>query len=140
MLTVAWSFYDEVYGLRPWRSYQRRFATAYSGFLEKAVKQEKQDEDAVYSSPEYKSLLAKADALEKAAKTQDDDIAKQIALLDEQRTALGDAFKDARGKVGALVYQYEIIPPAARSRRIKPSPPTSSTTRSRISWANAPPW
>ena len=67
MLTVAWSFYDEVYGLRPWRSYQRRFATAYSGFLEKSIKQEKQDEDAVYSSPDYKSLLAKADALDKAA-------------------------------------------------------------------------
>ena len=57
MLTVAWSFYDEVYGLRPWRSYQRRFTTAYSGFLEKTIKQEKQDEAAVYASAEYKSLL-----------------------------------------------------------------------------------
>jgi cytochrome c551/c552 len=112
MLTVAWSFYDEVYGLRPWRSYQRRFSTAYSGFLEKAIKQEKQDEAAVYASPEYKSRLAKADALDKAAKTQDDDIAKQIALLDDQRTALADAFKDARGKIGHLVYELEIVPDA----------------------------
>jgi cytochrome c2 len=112
MLTVAWSFYDEVYGLRPWRSYQRRFSTAYSGFLEKAIKQEKQDEAAVYASSEYKSRLAKADALDKAAKTQDDDIAKQIALLDDQRTALADAFKDARGKIGHLVYELEIVPDA----------------------------
>jgi cytochrome c2/uncharacterized ParB-like nuclease family protein len=117
MLTVAWSFYDEVYGLRPWRSYQRRFSTAYSGFLEKAIKQEKQDEDTVYASAEYKSLLAKADALDKAAKTQDDDIAKQIALLDDQRTALGDAFKDARGKIGHLVYELEIVPESDKSAK-----------------------
>jgi cytochrome c2/uncharacterized ParB-like nuclease family protein len=119
MFTVAWSFYDEVYGLRPWRFYQRRFSTAYSGFLEKAIKQEKQDEEAVYSSPDYKSLISKVDALEKEAKTQDDDITKQIALLDDQRAALGDAFKDARGKVGALVYQYEIIPPEDKDLKAK---------------------
>jgi len=111
MLTVAWSFYDEVLGLRPWRTYQSRFAKAYSSYLEKAVKQEKKDEDAVYTSAEYKSLLAKAEQLEKAAKAQDDDIARQIALLDEQRAAMGDAFKDARGKIGHLVYEYEIVPP-----------------------------
>jgi cytochrome c2 len=117
MITVAWSFYDEVYGLRPWRSYQRRFSSAYSGFLQKAIHQEKQDEDAIYSSPEYKSLLAKADALDEAAKAQDDDIAKQIALLDEQRAALGDAFKDARGKIGHLVYEYEIVPESDKSAK-----------------------
>jgi hypothetical protein len=37
ILTVAWSFYDEVYGLRPWREYQSRFAKAYSKYLTKAV-------------------------------------------------------------------------------------------------------
>ena len=117
MLTVAWSFYDEVYGLRPWRSYQRRFAAAYSSFLQKSIKQEKQDEDAVYASAEYKSLLAEADALDKAAKAQDDEIAKQIALLDDQRAALGDAFKDARGKIGHLVYQLEIVPDSDKSAK-----------------------
>jgi len=110
MLTVAWSFYDEVYGLRPWRSYQSRFAKAYSTYLGKAIAQQKKAEDAVYSSSDYKALAAKADALDKAAKAQDDEIAKQIALVDDQRNALGDAFKDARGKIGHLVYLYEIVP------------------------------
>jgi cytochrome c551/c552 len=119
MLTVAWSFWDEVYGLRPWRTYQRRFTTAYSTFLEKSVKQQKTDEDKVYSSAEYKALLAKADALEKTAKAQDDEIAKQIALLDDQRAAMGDAFKDARGKIGSLVYQYEIVPAEDKETKAK---------------------
>jgi cytochrome c551/c552 len=110
MLTVAWSFYVEFYGLQPWREYQSRFAKAYSTYLAKAVKEEKKNEDAVYASADYKALLAKVDSAEKTAKAQDDQIAKQIALLDEQRAALGDAFKDARGKIGSLVYQYEIVP------------------------------
>ena len=71
MLTVAWSFYVEFYGLQPWREYQSRFAKAYSTYLQKAVKDQKKNEDAVYASPEYKALLAKVDAAEKATKSQD---------------------------------------------------------------------
>jgi hypothetical protein len=50
IVTVAWSFYDEVYGLRPWRSYQSHFASAYSSYLQRAVSKEKNDENSVYSS------------------------------------------------------------------------------------------
>jgi cytochrome c551/c552 len=119
MVTVAWSFWDEVYGLRPWRGYQSRFATSYSKYLERAVQKQKKDEDAVYSSAEYKALAAKVDELQKATKTQDQEIAEQIALLDEQRVALGDAFKDARGKIGHLVYQYEVTPESDKSAKAK---------------------
>jgi cytochrome c2 len=119
IVTVAWSFWDEVYGLRPWRSYQSRFSSAYSKYLDKAVQNQKKQEDAVYSSPEYKKLSAQLDDLQKSTKAQDEDIAKQIALLDEQRAALGDAFKDARGKIGHLVYQYEIVPPEDKNSKAK---------------------
>src|ERR1700734_1801403 len=117
MLTVAWSFYYEFYGLQPWREYQNRFAKSYSTYLAKEVKVQKQNEATVYASADYKTLLAKVDAAEKAAKSQDDQIAKQIALLDDQRAALGDAFKDARGKIGSLVYQYEVTPAADKSAK-----------------------
>jgi hypothetical protein len=119
IVTVAWSFWDEVYGLRPWRSYQSRFAAAYSKYLDKTVQNQKKEEDAVYSSAEYKKLTAQLDDLQKATKSQDDEITKQIALLDEQRAALGDAFKDARGKIGHLVYQYEIVPPEDKKAKAK---------------------
>jgi cytochrome c2 len=119
IVTVAWSFWDEVYGLRPWRSYQSRFSSAYSKYLDKAVQNQKKQEDAVYSSPEYKKLSAQVDDLQKTTKAQDEDIAKQITLLDEQRAALGDAFKDARGKIGHLVYQYEIVPAEDKNAKAK---------------------
>jgi cytochrome c551/c552 len=119
ILTVAWSFYDEVYGLRPWRTYQNRFARAYSGYLEKKIKSEKNDERAVYSSPQYKALAAKVDALQKDAKVQDEQIAKQIQLFDDQRAAMSDAFKDARGKIGHLTYEYEIVPASDKDLKAK---------------------
>jgi cytochrome c2 len=119
MLTVAWSFYDEVYGLRPWREYQSRFAKAYSKYLERVVAKQKSDENTVYSSAEYKALAAIVDQLQKVAKAQDEDIAKHIALLDEQRAAMGDAFKDARGKIGHLVYEYEIVSPENKTLKAK---------------------
>jgi cytochrome c551/c552 len=117
ILTVAWSFYVEFYGLQPWRGYQSRFAKAYTIFLRGKIKDEKKSEDAVFSSSEYKALASKVDAAEQTAKTQDEDIAKQIALLDDQRVAIGDAFKDARGKIGSLVYQYEIVPASEKDKK-----------------------
>jgi cytochrome c551/c552 len=108
IITVAWSMWDEVYGLRPWRLYQRRFSSAYASFLDKQISRQKRLESDVYSSPDYKALAESADALEKNAKPKDDAIALQVGLVDLQRAAIGDAFKDARGKVGHLVYEYEI--------------------------------
>ncbi len=117
MITVSWSLYDEVYGLRPWRVYQTRFAESYAKYLTKRVADQKKAEAALYTSPDYKKLAADADALEAAARPEDDELGKQIALLDDQRSAIGDAFKDARGKVGALVYQYEIVPADDKSEK-----------------------
>ena len=117
MVTVAWSMWDEMYGLRPWRLYQRRFASAYSSYLQKDVSQQKKLEADVYSSPDYKKLAEQADSLEKTAKPKDDEIAQQIGILDTQRAAIGDAFKDARGKIGHLVYEYEIIPASDKSAK-----------------------
>ena len=117
IVTLAWALYAEVFGLRPWRSYQSRFAEAYASYLEKEVARQKKAEEAVYSSVEYKNLKDTVDRLDRGAKPQDDAIEKQIALLDEQRAAIMDSFRDARGKVGALIYQWEIVPASDKSEK-----------------------
>jgi cytochrome c551/c552 len=119
ILTVAWSFYDEVYGLRPWRSYQSRFASAYAGYLQKQVAAQKKAEDTIYSSPEYKNLRDTADRLDKEAAPKDAGIEKQIALLDRQRASMLDFYQDARGYVGSLIYDYEEVPPSDKELRNK---------------------
>ena len=109
MLTVAWSLYDEFFGLRPWRSYQREFSSLYSVFLDKQYQQRKADEKKLSDTPEYKKLLADRDAAIAAALPLDRQISQRTDLLDRQRAAMTDAFQTARGLVGALTYQLEQI-------------------------------
>jgi len=109
MLTVAWSLYDEFYGLRPWRSYQREFSAVYANYLNKQLTVRRTAEQQLYSSATYKKMLADVNAAAEAAHPTDEKIAGQISLLDQQRAAMTDAFQTARGLVGSLTYQLEQI-------------------------------
>ena len=110
MLTVAWSLYDEFYGLRPWRTYQTRFAKAYSNYLDKDRSASAKDarNRRLFRHPEYKKLAAEADAARAAAKAKDDAIAQQIDLLDRQRAAIPTPSKMLAAKSAHLIYQLEI--------------------------------
>ena len=54
--TVAWSLYDEFYGLRPWLSYQNRFRGAYSAYLEKQIAARRTAEQTLQATPDYQHL------------------------------------------------------------------------------------
>jgi len=109
MLTVAWSLYDEFYGLRPWRKYQGEFSSAYSTYLDKQYQQRKTDEQKFYATPTYVKMAADIKAATDAARAQDQQIGQQIDLLDRQRAAMTDSFTNSRGLVGSLAYQLEQI-------------------------------
>src|SRR5579863_9658442 len=109
MLTVAWSLYDEFFGLRPWRKYQADFSSAYSNYLDKEYKQRRADEQKFYDTPEYLKLQADVKAATDAAKAKDQEIGQKIDLLDRQRAAMTDSFTTSRGLVGSLTYQLEQI-------------------------------
>jgi cytochrome c551/c552 len=109
MLTVAWSLYDEFWGLRPWRGYQAEFSRVYSAYLQKQYTQRKSDEQKLYSSPQYQKLVADVKAATDAARSTDQQISQQVDLLDRQRAAMTDSFQTSRGLVGSLTYQLEQI-------------------------------
>jgi cytochrome c551/c552 len=117
LLTVAWSLYVEFFGLRPWREYQREFGESYTKYLKKEITRENKLEDQVYSSPDYKKLKAVADQAAQAAAPQDRAIAAQISVVDDQRSAIADAFRDSRGRVGSLIYQYQEVPVSDKSEK-----------------------
>jgi cytochrome c2 len=117
LVTVVWSLYDEFYGLRPWRSYQSRFRAAYTTFLERQIAERRTAEQALYATPEYQTLNAAVESAAAEAQPADRQIQTEVALLDRQRAAMTPAFQDARGKVGALVYQLEQIPESDQSGR-----------------------
>src|ERR1700691_3408043 len=85
MLTVAWSLYDEFYGLRPWRGYQNEFSKVYSKYLDDQYQSRKAPEQKFYATPEYQKLLADVSAATAAARTTDQQISQQVDLLVRQR-------------------------------------------------------
>jgi cytochrome c551/c552 len=117
LLTVAWSLYSEFFGLRPWRTYQNRFRTLYSNYLQKQIAQRRAAEQALYKTPDYQKLKAAVDTAGRAVLPSDREISAQIDLLDRQRAILTPDFQDARGKVGALTYQLEQIPESDKSAK-----------------------
>jgi cytochrome c551/c552 len=117
LLTVAWSLYEEFYGLRPWRNYESRFSRTYSAYLDKEYTQRRAEEQKLYASPAYQKLLADVKAATNAARPEDRTIGQQVDLLDRQRTAMTPAFQEARGLVGALTYQLEQISEKDRSAK-----------------------
>ncbi len=118
MLTVAWSLYDEFYGLRPWLSYQNRFiarvCAVSPGAIEAAKGRRSRDESHA-GVPEAAAALKSATD---AAAPADARLSAEMDLLDQQRAAMTDAFQRARGKVGALIYQLERFPLPTRMQRL----------------------
>lgn len=121
LLCVSWSFYQEFIGLRPWRSYQSRFATSYSAYLQKQVRDRQAQEKTVESSAEYQKLSAALQQAEATATPQDKQIKEQSDLVDAQRAAILHAFQEDRSRVGSLIYDYEEIPNTADNRSSKQS-------------------
>jgi len=117
LLTVAWSLYDEFYGLRPWRSYQGRFAKAYAQYVKKEIPKQRTAEKVIRESAEYQKLDQQAKAADEAAKPRLREIEKESNYIDRRLAALTDTFQTARGKVTALVYNMELAPAGSSSRK-----------------------
>ncbi len=119
LLTVAWSLYDEFYGLRPWRSYQREFGKVYARYLKKAIPQQAEREKAIKASAEYQALDAQVKAAEKAAGPRLREINAESEYIDRRLAMLTDKFQEARGKVTALIYNMELYPAGSSGRKVK---------------------
>ncbi len=117
LVTVAWSLYDEFYGLRPWRSYQREFSKVYARYLRKEIPKQHDQEKAVLASPEYRKLDQTVKQAEEAAKPRLREIDQESAYIDRRLAGLTDTFQEARGKVTALVYNMELAPVGSSSRQ-----------------------
>jgi cytochrome c551/c552 len=107
MLTLVWALYNEFFGLRPWKSYQREFARRYHSFLLKQIPKQKAAEKEILESAEYQQLDQQLKTLEAQVKDQTEESDKQIAILDARFSALTETFTTARAYVATQVYQIE---------------------------------
>ncbi len=81
VLTLAWALYDEFFGLRPWRSYQREFSAVYEKYLQRQIPLQKVALQAVEDSPKYRQLNEAYRGARAAAKPRLDQIDAETAFV-----------------------------------------------------------
>ena len=109
VLSMAWGLWDEMYGIRPWKSYQARFEKLYARYLDQARTPEAQLERQIKSSAEYRQLDAQMQSAEKAARPRASEIDRRVNQeLVPKILALNDPFQEVRSHVGALTYEIEV--------------------------------
>lgn len=107
MLTLVWALYNEFFGLRPWKNYQRDFASRYHSFVMKQIPKQKAAEKEIIGSAEYQQLDQQLKALEEEVGKKAEDTDRQIAILDARFSTLTDTFTTARAYVATQVYEIE---------------------------------
>lgn len=118
MATLAWALYDEFYGLRPWKTYQRQFVQLYSQFLEKKIPEQAAAEKALRESSAFQKIERELREAEEAVGPQVAEIDREVRDLDRQISVLTDLFAVARGEVTALVYEAETASSEEKKQRL----------------------
>jgi cytochrome c2 len=108
VITLVWSLYDEEFGQRPWKTYQKNFVDTYSSYLGTAKKRQKNLEQEVKSSPEYKDFDQAFKDASAAAKDRTDPIDAQVKKIDTQISEVTPPFQDSRSWIVAKTYQLEV--------------------------------
>ena len=105
--TLLWALWDEAYGQRPWKAYQREWGKRYSAFLNGARSNSASAQKAVESDPEYQKLQAAYQSAYDAVKPKRDEIQKKLAEVNANLLAVQSVFTDRRAYVNALTYELE---------------------------------
>ncbi len=108
VLSMFWALWQEFVGLRPWRGYQKEFASVYEKFLNKEITKQTEAGNAIRSSAEYQKLEQAVKTARAASKPQEERNETQSAFVSRRLVALSPTFITARGEVTALIYQVEI--------------------------------
>ena len=108
LLSLGWALWDEIYGIRPWKTYQARFAKVYTHYLHTIRPRESGFEKQIKASADYQKLDRDMLAAEKAVTQKVAEIDREVNQMLVPRTlALNDPFQEVRSHIGALTYQIE---------------------------------
>jgi cytochrome c1 len=107
MLSLVWALYNEFFGLRPWKDYERAFASRYHTFLRRQIPKQRAAEKQVLESADYRQLDQQVKTMEDQVKEKSEDTDKKIAILDARFSAITETFTTARAYVATQVYAIE---------------------------------
>src|SRR5215469_10025559 len=107
IVTLIWALYDEVYGQRPWKAYQKDFVQLYSKYLEKIKPSQKEQEQTIRDSDDYRKLDDAAKAADGEAAPRLKEIQARVDIIDRQLADISPQFQDLRARVAALQYKED---------------------------------
>jgi cytochrome c2 len=107
IVSLIWALYDEVYGQRPWKAYQKEFVQLYSKYLTKIKPTQKEQEQAVRDSDDYRKLDDQAKAADEQAAPRLKEIAARVSIIDRQLGDVSPKFQDIRARIAALQYKED---------------------------------
>ena len=111
--SLFWALWDEDYGQRPWKTFQREWKDRYSAFLKTAGSKSAKSEKDIEQSPDYRKLEEEYQQAYQAASPHRDDLQKQISAVNAKILAVQSVFTDRRAYVNALTYEMETDPSAS---------------------------
>jgi cytochrome c551/c552 len=107
VLSLVWALYDEFFGLRPWKGYQRDFKSRYVAFLEQQIPKQAAAEKAILESAEYQALAQKSKELEEATRGDLAEIDSQVARIERRLDVVTLEYTDKRADVASRIYRLE---------------------------------
>ncbi len=105
--SLFWALWDEDFGQRPWKAFQREWKDRYSTFLKTARSNSAQSEKEVEGNSDYQKLKQDYEQAFQQAAPRTKEINDQLRALSAKILAVQNIFTDRRAYVNALTYDIE---------------------------------
>jgi cytochrome c551/c552 len=117
VITLFWALWDEDFGQRPWKEYQREWKTRYAAFLKTARSQSGTSQKDIEGSSEYQALKQSYDQAAQSAAPRMKEINEKLRELGGKILAVQNVFTDRRAYVNASTYEIETETSASAKQR-----------------------
>jgi cytochrome c2/uncharacterized ParB-like nuclease family protein len=117
MATLFWALWDEGFGQRPWKSFQREWKDRYTVFLKTAHSNSSNSQKEIESNPEYQALKEAYDSANRSAAPRAREINEKLRDLSARILAVQNVFTDRRAYVSALNYDIETSASSKESKQ-----------------------
>jgi cytochrome c2/uncharacterized ParB-like nuclease family protein len=115
--SLFWALWDEDFGQRPWKEFQREWKSRYTSFLNGARSNSRTSQKEIEASPDYQRLKQAYDAASQSAASRVKEINEKLRDLGAKILAVQNVFTDRRAYVGAATYDIETETNASAKRR-----------------------
>ncbi len=112
--SLLWAFYEEAWGLRPWRSVQSEFGETYRTALMNLRPRRAVEEEAIRSSDGYQELQAKLEEAERQSQQRLQEVAEQERDVTQRLRAITKIFTTTRSQIQAKRYEVETASEGSR--------------------------